>query len=66
MLSLSDKEEIDNMDIVKMGYVLNGYFDCDDKAYFFDDALEYLKVKFSGLGGWDRFRYECSLLAKAS
>lgn len=24
MLSLSDKEEIDNMDIVKMGYVLNG------------------------------------------
>ena len=50
MLSLSDKEEIDNMDIVKMGYVLNGYYDCDDKVYFFDDALEYLKVKFSGLG----------------
>ena len=66
MLSLSDKEEIDNMDIVKMGYVLNGYFDCDDKVYFFDDALEYLKVKFSELGGWDRFRYECSLLSKAS
>lgn len=65
MLSLKDKEEIDNMGIIQMGNVLSGDFDSDDHVYFFD-AYIYLKIRFNKLGGWKRFSQECSVLGESA